>query len=1113
MHTTPRNHCTAPARPHLANTRQTRRRLTSVALAAALGALAASPLQAADLTWVGRGGGSWSDAANWALPGGQPARPTANDLLIFSAPTGSFSVVDFFTAPAGLLFQAGAGASTIIGIDIAIGARGITNLSNERQTIKAGLRAQGQQTWDGGSAGILYRPDFDSQRFNPPGQGGPVTDGASLSLARNVTVEQSAFALKLGVLGSAQLTVLDGSSVSAQSITLGEGSFAQGVLSVRGNTSSASAVADLVVGNWGAGTLNVEGGALVSSGGQGALGSIDDVTGRGVATVTGAGSHWSIGLDLLASNGALSVADGGLVTARNGVIGGTWGRSAHITVGGADSRLSFAESLAVGLGRVGTLSVLDGGTVRTRALAIGAYGVVNLQGGTLQLESSNMAVTPDNFVWAGGTLQFTGEQGTRTGDGTFLGQRPILATGQRLVVDRQLVVDVDSSLTLDGGMADLGSLSVLGDVLVGDTSTLAVTGGLDNQGTLTVLDGGTVRTGHLALGASGLLSLQGGTLQVATAANAGTAANFNWYAGTLQYLGSTSTGDGLLLGRSTDLVAGQRLVVDGALTVGLDHELKLFGGRAEVGALVLQGSMAVNALSTLAVGSGGMDNRGALQLNGGTLSGAGSLVNNAVMGGHGVIAGGGSFINNGLFESSGGRLELATLGENINNGSWDMLSGRGLVLSGGNLVNMGAMTLNGDTVSGTATLINDTAGTLSGRGVISAPFFTAGRLVVGAGSLRIDRASFDNTGRIVLGSATATLSGGAVYNRGRIEGQGQINNAISNTGTVAALGAGTTLTLGQVDNLNYGGAAIGSLVAGSGATLVVSAGLGQNRGTIRLAGGSFDNNGHGLENAAMGVISGFGTLSAGSVRNQGRMLLSGGVSEVHAEVLNAAGGGGLAAGQIILSGNSNTTFYGTVDVESGAELRVSTGSVATFFGLVQQRTGARFTGAGAKRFEGGVSVGASPGMVRDEGDVEFGDGNFYLAEIGGTTACTLACGTDDAFKNSSFDKYIVDGSLSLAGTLTLVSWNGFVAQSGQHFDLLDWGSLSGQFDSIDASGFKLAAGTQLDFSQLYTTGEVLVTTSAVPEPATTALWLAGLVGMGVVARRRRCAPGMDQACV
>jgi hypothetical protein len=78
-----------------------------------------------------------------------------------------------------------------------------------------------------------------------------------------------------------------------------------------------------------------------------------------------------------------------------------------------------------------------------------------------------------------------------------------------------------------------------------------------------------------------------------------------------------------------------------------------------------------------------------------------------------------------------------------------------------------------------------------------------------------------------------------------------------------------------------------------------------------------------------------------------------------------------------------------------------------------------------------------------------------------------------------------------------------VAQAGQHFDLLDWGSQNGSFSHIDSSGLLLAAGTALDFSQLYTLGTVSV--SAVPEPGTLALWLAGLGLVACASTRRRAA--------
>ena len=57
------------------------------------------------------------------------------------------------------------------------------------------------------------------------------------------------------------------------------------------------------------------------------------------------------------------------------------------------------------------------------------------------------------------------------------------------------------------------------------------------------------------------------------------------------------------------------------------------------------------------------------------------------------------------------------------------------------------------------------------------------------------------------------------------------------------------------------------------------------------------------------------------------------------------------------------------------------------------------------------------------------------------------------------------------------------------------------------AGLRSAAGTQLDTSALYTTGEISIT--AVPEPGQWALLLAGLAGLTWRARRQRT--GRDSA--
>ncbi len=88
-------------------------------------------------------------------------------------------------------------------------------------------------------------------------------------------------------------------------------------------------------------------------------------------------------------------------------------------------------------------------------------------------------------------------------------------------------------------------------------------------------------------------------------------------------------------------------------------------------------------------------------------------------------------------------------------------------------------------------------------------------------------------------------------------------------------------------------------------------------------------------------------------------------------------------------------------------------------------------------------------------------------ELGGTTAGT------------QFDRLKSNGSLSLAGSLQVSLINAFAPQLGQSFDIVDWGTLTGRFSSIQLPA--LSSGLAWNATKLYTTGLLsVVDTDHVP---------------------------------
>jgi len=756
------------------------------------------------------------------------------------------------------------------------------------------------------------------------------------------------------------------------------------------------------------------------------------------------------------SNAALTVQGGSSYrSAGYTSLGRGVGRTGTAIVKGLGSSLATDSQLLVGDGGDGWLQIMAGASASSGQLFMGrpsggGFGVVELTGAGSSLQTGS--------AWGGaGLLNVANGAAVQVAGGMTLGDQ----AGSSFVVG------------VGGGGA---RLSVAGTLLLSGIG----------YGRLDIQADGLVEAGQLLIADGGVVNLQGGTLKIGTAGGAGA---FTWESGTLNAAGNYALGD--FLGHDMVVSAGQTFKGDAEVRVGAGDSLALAGGQLQANTFRIDPNGAATVGRSSSLTATAQANYGRLMLDGGSVNG--SLQNAGYMTGSGSFRahfGTGGFTNSGRFDQ-GDYVELANAGSNINTGVWTLNPGAVLQLKSSNLSNHGLISLAGATIGaadGASKLVNEAGGTISGNGVISAPFSNQGSLIVDGGKFAVEK-SFANGGQILLSSAIANLSGGAIDNTGRIEGLGQIGNAISNKGFVSAKGGTLTLAAGLSNS--------GTLTVGRDATLRLTQGLQPNTGKIQLAGGTFDNNGKALVNQAAGVISGFGEVRSGQLTNNGLVLLSGGVSAVYSEVVANAGS------QIILSGLSNTTFYGSLEVKKDAELRVTEGSVATFAALVTQRNGSDVNGDGKMFFEGGLSIGNSPGYGYIQGSVSFASSNVYTAEIGGIHACTtLSCAADAALVNDSFDKLSVGGNLKLGGKLVLSSWNGFVAQPGQSFDLLDWGTIngtsSGVFKSIDASGFMLAAGSQLDYSQLYTSGTISVT--AVPEPESYALMLAGL---GLLTWRRR----------
>lgn len=284
------------------------------------------------------------------------------------------------------------------------------------------------------------------------------------------------------------------------------------------------------------------------------------------------------------------------------------------------------------------LLILDGGTLTTPVLENSAGGVLDWRWGTLRLAGSlslpgDGALGPAPSIGVGKMLEV--DNGLNVGQGSLA-----VADGGLVAVGGATTIGAGGLVTLNGGTLATGSLAISGDgsfdwqrgtlhlggsyflvsggplgaaPIIADNRTLEVAGNLDiGSGAATVGLGGRISVGGaITVGADGALTLDGGTLSMASLSKSGNGV-LHWNSGTLHFTNTIALDSSGPLGPSLQIasqrtleVVGALAIVDAAVTIGPDGVVAATGTTSvgASGSVTLAGGLL--STSALDVSSGG----------------------------------------------------------------------------------------------------------------------------------------------------------------------------------------------------------------------------------------------------------------------------------------------------------------------------------------------------------------------------------------------------------------------------------------------------------------------------------------------------------------------------
>jgi fibronectin-binding autotransporter adhesin len=311
----------------------------------------------------------------------------------------------------GAVTVTGAGATWSIASSLYVGGGGSGKLTvsngglvtaNTLYGSLADLSGNGTVTITGGAildGDLVFDSTHGATQTIPFGTGG----------ALNLTVS-AASPLGLGYKGKGTLAITDGKKIASSSGYLGYNSGSNGSATITGpgSTWTINPNTSLYVGNSGKGALTIQSGGTVSS----YLSYLGYNSGsNGAATVSGNASTWTNTSDLYVGYsgvGTLLINSGGHATANNALLGYSSSTSiGTATVTGAGSTWTITTALNVGTTGSGKLTVADAAKVTASSLSVGS----NSSRVNLDVNSSASTLVLGNATTAGrvtnnGTINF-----------------------------------------------------------------------------------------------------------------------------------------------------------------------------------------------------------------------------------------------------------------------------------------------------------------------------------------------------------------------------------------------------------------------------------------------------------------------------------------------------------------------------------------------------------------------------------------------------------------------------------------------------------------------------------------------------------------------------------